>query len=202
MKELVEPFEYSEVFKPIQNKDIHGIEENRYFVSNFARIFDTKYNRFCKVSKRSDGYESISLNTNGNPKSYLLHRIVGLYFVPGDTNLIINHINGNKSCNHFMNLEWVTYSENNNHAFANNLSKKGEDSPKSVISEDQAIMICKCLDEHKLSYSEIALFCKINSPDAISLISAIYKGVSWRHISKNYNFSKNNYKNGRYRIFK
>ena len=62
-------------------------------------------------------------------------------------------------------------------------------------------MICKCLDEQKLSYSEIAILCGINSPDAASLISAIRRGESWRSVSCKYNFSKD-YKGGRYKILR
>lgn len=195
------PLEFIEVFKPIENDVIEGIYPNRYEVSNFARVFDKKLNRFVKATQRPDGYLSVSLNTNGEPKSYLLHRIVGFYFVPGNKDLIINHLDGVKNNDFFMNLEWATYSENNIHAFENDLNVKGEDSPKAIITEEQAEMICRYLDEHKLTYAEIATKCGINSPDASSLISTIYKGVAWRHISSKYEFSKNDYKSGRYRTY-
>ena len=197
--ELIEPFIYEEIFKTIEETHVPGVAFDRYEVSNFGRIFDRKLNRFCKISQRPDGYKAVSLNTNGEPKAYLLHRIVGFYFVPGDCGLIINHLDGCKGNDFFMNLEWATYSDNNNHAFANDLNKKGEDSPKAVITEQQAEMICKCLDEQRLTYPEIAIACSIISPDAASLISTIRKGVAWRHISCKYNFSKDNYNNGIYR---
>ena len=195
------PLEFVEVFKPIENDVIKGIYPNRYEVSNFARVFDKKLNRFIKATQRPDGYLSVSLNTDGEPKAYLLHRIVGFYFVPGNKELIINHLDGVKNNDFFMNLVWATYSENNIHAFENGLNVKGEDSPKAVITEEQAEMICKYLDEHKLTYAEIAKECGIISPDAASLISTIYKGVAWRHISSKYNFSKNDYKSRRYRTY-
>ncbi len=195
------PLEFIEVFKPIENDVIKGIYSNRYEVSNFGRIFDKKLNRFIKLTQRSDGYLSVSLNTNGEPKLYLLHRIVRFYFVSGDKSLIINHLDGVKNNDFFMNLEWSTYSENNIHAFANNLNVKGEDSPKAIISEGQAEEICRHLNEYKLTYDEIAKECGINSADASSLISTIYKGVAWRHVSEKYEFSKNDYKNGRYRTY-
>lgn len=198
--QLVEPILFEEI-QPITSDIIPGVALGRYLVSNFGNVFDIKLNRYCKLSQRPDGYLSVSLNTNGEPKSYLLHRVVGLRFVPGDKSLIINHIDGNKGNPSADNLEWVTYSENNVHAFANDLNVKGEDSPKAVITEEQAEMICKLLDEQKLSYAQIAEVCEIHSPDASSLISAIRRGESWRHISSKYNFSKN-YKGGRYRIIK
>lgn len=139
------PLEFFEVFRLITENEIPGIYPDRYEVSNFGRVFDKKLNRFIKLTQRPDGYLSVSLNTNGEPKSYLLHRVVGFFFVPGDQSLIINHLDGVKNNDHFMNLEWATYSDNNNHAFAHDLNKKGEDSPKAVITEQQAEMICKHL---------------------------------------------------------
>ena len=53
-------------------------------------------------------------------KMFTVHRLVALHFVPGRTNErdVVNHKDGNKNNNHVSNLEWVTYSENNKHAFA------------------------------------------------------------------------------------
>lgn len=101
-----------------------------------------------------------------------------------------------------MNLEWVTSSYNNIHAFKLGLNYSGEESPKAIISEKQAIQVCEYLDEGKLSYSEIAKLCNIVSLDASSLISAIRRGVSWRSVSKNYNFAKNYKSQPRYKINK
>ena len=190
-----------EFFDPITDDMVPGVYKDRYYISSEGRVFDNKLNRFIRNTVRSDGYISVSLNTDGEPKSYLLHRLVGLGFVQGNTSLIINHLDGNKSNPAYTNLEWTTYSGNNNHAFAHNLSVKGEDSPKAIITEMQAEMICKYLDEQQLTYAEIAEVCGIHSPDASSLISAIRRGESWRHISSKYNFSKN-YKGGRYKILR
>lgn len=198
---MIGEYDIFEFFKLITDDMVPGVYPDRYYVSSSGRVFDTKLNRFIRNILRPDGYLSVSLNTNGIPKSYLLHRLVGFYFVPGDTSLIINHLDGNKNNPLCTNLEWATYSENNNHAFSHDLSVKGEDSPKAVITEVQAEIICQCLDEQKLSYSEIAKTAGVNSPDAASLISAIRRGESWRHISCKYNFSKN-YKGGRYKILR
>lgn len=194
---MIDPLIYEE-YRPITSDIIPGVENGRYLISNFGNLFDNKRNCFCSKSKSSNGYYVIYLNIDGKPTSFLLHRIVALVFVPGDTSLIVNHKDGIKENCIYTNLEWSTHSDNNYHAFNNGLSKRGEDSPKSIITEEQANMICKCLDEQILKYDEIAAFCGINSPDAISLISAIRRGESWTHVSYNYNFSKN-YKGSRYR---
>lgn len=193
------PIKFYEVFKPVTS--IPGVDPDRYMISNFGKLFDKKFNRYSKISRRPDGYLSISLNTNGEPKAYLLHRVVALEFVDGDKSLIVNHIDGDKSNPFFLNLEWITHSGNNIHAFAHGLMPKGEDTPLSVITNEQAEEICRCLDEQKLTYAQIAERCGIISPDSSSLISSIRRGVVWRHVSQKYNFSKD-YKGKPYTIIK
>lgn len=49
----------------------------------------------------------------------MLHRVVAELFIPNPNNLPqVNHIDGNRENNKASNLEWVTGSENSQHAYS------------------------------------------------------------------------------------
>lgn len=66
----------------------------------------------------NSGYYCLKLHdASGNRKSYLLHRLVALAFIPNPTNLPeVNHKDGNKANCALNNLEWETSKGNKKHA--------------------------------------------------------------------------------------
>lgn len=66
------------------------------------------------------GYYQVSLSVEGVTHKVYVHRMVAETFL-SERNETVNHKDGNKLNNHLSNLEWVTYSENNKHAFASGL---------------------------------------------------------------------------------
>lgn len=76
--------------------------------------------KILKPFDDSRGYLRVSLNG----KSVKIHRIIAQMFVPNPQNLpVVNHKKGNKHDNRASQLEWVTYSENTQHAYAIGLCK-------------------------------------------------------------------------------
>jgi hypothetical protein len=107
-------------------KQIEGFED--YLISLDGKVFSLKTMSFLKLRKnRENGYfraELYQKNLTNNKKSKNLSvaRLVANAYLPNPENKpTINHIDGNKENNCLLNLEWNTYSENNQHAIDNNL---------------------------------------------------------------------------------
>lgn len=101
-------------------KDIKDYE-GFYQVSNLGNVKSLKRNtaheRILKPKVDKGGYLCVNLTKNGIVKTYKIHRLVGLTFIPNPKNKYsINHINGNKTDNRVENLEWATYKEQVVHA--------------------------------------------------------------------------------------
>ena len=97
-------------------KDICGYE-GHYQVSNYGQIKNVKTNKILTGDINNIGYRRVCL-CSPVKKRYFVHRIVAYHFCDGyNERLVVNHIDGNKQNNHADNLEWVTRSENDIHAF-------------------------------------------------------------------------------------
>lgn len=78
----------------------------------------SRFGRLIKQQAGNTGYLRVELWTNGKGKKYLLHRLIAEKFIPNpDGKPVVNHIDGNKQNNAIENLEWVTRSENQLHAY-------------------------------------------------------------------------------------
>lgn len=69
----------------------------------------------------------VTLYKNKKEKTLLVHRLVAATFLTKiNGKEFVNHIDGNRLNNAVENLEWCNHTENNNHAFDNDLIKTGK----------------------------------------------------------------------------
>lgn len=95
---------------------------SNYAVSNFGNIKNIKKNKLLTPMKNKKGYLEYTFRQNNNCKTFRIHRLVAIYFIENKFNKpYVNHKDGDKTNNHFKNLEWCTAKENDNHARQNGL---------------------------------------------------------------------------------
>ena len=177
----------TEEWKPIA---IPGLQD-WYYVSSYGRVYSKLYDCIMRQRFIGRGYLVVTLRMKDNSASdFLVHRLVMLAFNPIDNadEMQVNHKDPCKTKNTIHNLEWVTNKENTIHAYEHGLHKRGEQASFSIITNEQASMICKALE---LGYKDKECCIYANLPPEsrfVHIVSQIRNRRNWKHISKNYNF--------------
>lgn len=199
MTKVVESFEF---WKNLSLEDLPGeiwkdvIEfEGGYEISNFGRLKSLKRiakthnlykdiertypERIIRAGLDSAGYPIVKLSAFGRMKRTSLHRLVTTAFIPNPENKPeVNHKNGIKTDARLENLEWVTNSENQKHAYKIGLQNanhvRGEESNWVKLTELQVIEI-KILLSKKVTLKEIGKIYNVH----FSTIWYIKTGKNW-----------------------
>ena len=161
----------NEIFKSIPKY------EGLYEVSNFGRIKSLIKNKFLSLNKDKDGY----LMCNLKGKTFKVHRLVAQSFIPNIENFpCVMHLDDNPSNNHFDNLNWGTYSHNNNDRKnkGRNNSAKGENHGAVKLNEQQVLEIRAKYIPHK--YTAVMLANEYGV--SLGCIYSIIYFKKWKHI--------------------
>jgi hypothetical protein len=87
-----------------------------YSISDSGEVRKDTTNYIMKLQIQQ-GYNHVTIQINGKPKRFRVHRLVAEAFIPNPENKpYVNHIDGNRQNNLAENLEWVTPAENTQHA--------------------------------------------------------------------------------------
>lgn len=142
-----------------------------------------KGKRLLKPWNNGTGYLIIKL-CDGQKKQRcvgIARLVAGAFVSNPDNKPEVNHKNGKKYDNFYLNLEWVTRKENALHAYHNGLMpyKGGEKCPLARFTEDQIRLIRQIYrDNPKMTYVELGK--QFNASG--STIGKIILRQRWKHI--------------------
>ena len=105
--------------------EIEGYEN--YLLYDDGKVSSKRFkNRFLKQWDNHSGYKNIGLCKNGKIKTFRIHRLVALHYIPNPENkLEVDHLDRDPSNNHVSNLRWVTRLENNQNKGNNKTNTSG-----------------------------------------------------------------------------
>ena len=109
-------------------KKIIGYEN--YEVSNLGYVRNINTGKIIKSRLDKDGYYIIDLSNNNKRKTFQLHRLIALAFLPNPQNKsVVDHIDNNPLNNNVNNLRWASPSENQHNS---KLSKNNTTGVKGI----------------------------------------------------------------------
>lgn len=141
----------------VLNNDNYEVFADGTVVGPRGKILKPDFNR--------TGYKRVTLSQFGVPKRVFVHRLVATHFVDNPNNLnIVNHLDGDKTNNHYKNLEWTTHKLNLKHALVmglrdmNNVVRMTPEEKNLVESlYQQGWTYQKIADEVGVTYNAVAL---------------------------------------------
>jgi hypothetical protein len=129
------------------------------------------------------GYLKVALSRPGNSRGMFVHRLVAMAFLPNPLGLPqVNHIDCDRANSHVSNLEWVTASQNNKHAFAVGrlrppTDRRGGDINGARLTEAMVIQ-ARAMRRDGVSCYQIARTLGVHR----STIDDVVSGHTWAHV--------------------
>lgn len=143
-------------------RDIPGYE-GYYQASNLGNIksLPKKYKPLGRILKpqQRNNYLIVSLSRDGKSKSQSVHRIIMKTF-KGESNLTVNHIDGNKHNNKLENLEYCTPRDNSRHVFISKIKTTNTEKFKDEIIKDykNGVTLTKLTKKYHVDLRHLKMF--------------------------------------------
>lgn len=156
---------------------IKAVDQKRWMNVNMAYAYYKE--KELSPYKTIDGYLQIRLSKNSVGRTFLVHRLIALVFIPNPENKPeVNHLNGIKDDNRIENLEWSTPTENQKHAYKNGLkiSNKGISNGGCKLTESQVLEIREL--EGLKTQKELSKIYNVGT----STIGRVLRKTHWKHI--------------------
>jgi hypothetical protein len=157
------------------------IENSRYEVSERGDVRHRERKQVLKaVVVKGNPYLIVAINglsVGARQRTVAVHRLVARAFLgnPTEARPHVNHKDANKLNNHYLNLEYVSASENAAHAVHLGRINKGEQVPQSKLITEQVLEIRK---RDKDNSSQLAREFGVSR----KTIRRIINRKSWKHL--------------------
>ena len=144
-------------------RDVVGYE-GWYEVSNTGRFMRVKKGKSTFIGKvlkhgiSADGYKQIAFCVDGISSTHIVSGLVAAAFIgPRPYGFQVNHKDGSKENNFVENLEYVTPSQNVQHAYDTGLStSRGEKNGRNILCEKDVLHIRELFKEKEMTRMEIS----------------------------------------------
>jgi hypothetical protein len=156
------------------------IKQGLYSIDESGNVHSHHVNRILSQRSDKDGYLTIGLmREDGRQGQFRVHALVAATYIglPPDTmkQPTIDHIDNNRTNNHYSNLRWMELGENSSTRVGR---PKGESYGASKLTDENVLKIRKLLAEGKLSQRAIGDMFEVHK----STISLIHRNKIWTHI--------------------
>ncbi len=176
-------------------KDIKGYE-GLYKVSNYGEIkslakkyktwngYKSQPEMFLKPisynRNKCNSYTKVNLLKDKRLRQCSIHRLVALHFIDNPNNLPqVNHLDGKKWNNCFLNLKWCTGSENMRHAIDTNLYQVAKGEQLSKLKEIDVHEIRRIFKQKQLNRDEIGKLFNISGRHVSDIVSGHSRTWKW-----------------------
>lgn len=164
------------MIEPLEIED-YGV----LYIEDTGKIYDKNHKELTQYITGNTEYPRIRIQIKGKRKRFTVHRLVALAFLPNPDNLpTVNHIDGNKSNNTVSNLEWLSYQDNINHAFKNDLNhpNPGEENGQHILTEEEVLEIRSRYTGSRGEQTSLALEYGVSN---ITIFDIVHN-KTWQHL--------------------
>lgn len=168
--------------------------ESRYEVSNQGRVrskerkvetsegyIQERGGNVRSLFEDKGGYMRVTLQGDGSPETFSVHRLVARLFVPNPDNLpIVHHKDGDTYNNNSDNLEWVSHKSNINKSVNSGEYGTGESHHRSKLTKEDVLNIRRMYYRGEHTQKELAGEYDVTR----SNISSIITGRTWTDVAQ------------------
>jgi hypothetical protein len=167
----------------IKSKQIN-LFGKEFLIYENGDLVNLKTNKKLKSFDNGVGYLRVGIYVGNNKhKPVYIHRLLAQSFIPNPNNKIeVNHIDGNTKNNNISNLEWVTKSENQLHAYKIGLNRSN---PSMGEKNGNAILNNEIVNKIRTMFKNGKRQCEIVKELGYNkyLISNVVLNKTWKHIN-------------------